>query len=245
MIATYNLAKRLPCFDFYYWQAVVQGNGATKIVFDISKPKTIKFPLDDVMERYRSILEPGPALAGLKSRTGTDPGLDAENGAIYDWYRSGKRFKRLQTVKPPVQCNYTVTIRENIVGKARARDSNRDAWYRFAEEIGAVLIEDYYRKPIHLHDRMALYAGAKMNFGVCNGPTALITLSEYPVTMFVNSLRARQSLEKCAVYENQKLPWMLDNQCFIWHEDSFDNLRRAFDQWATATTSSQQVSHAG
>src|SRR5262245_33340700 len=117
LIATYRLSKQLPCFDFFYWQAVVQGHGATKIVFDITNPKTRKFPLPDVMQRDRSILEPGPALAGLKSRTGMDVSqVNAVCGDIWGFCASGKTFPRLKTVKPPVPCSYTVTIRENIGG---------------------------------------------------------------------------------------------------------------------------------
>ena len=240
MIAVYRLSKRLPCFDYYYWQAQVQAQGATKIVFDLTNPKTRKFPLDDVMRRYHSILEPGPALAGLKSRIGTDHGgLDAGVGEIFEWHKLGKPLPRMRTVKPPVKCDYTVTIRENLAG-VRARDSNPDAWYKFAEQIGAVVIEDYYRKPIHLHDRIALYAGARMNFGVCNGPLALLSLTEYPMMMFVNSWKARQSQERCGIYDPAKLPWMLDNQHMVWQEDTLDNLMRTFEteekKWDTATT---------
>jgi len=56
-----------------------------------------------------------------------------------------------------------------------------------------VVIDDYYAKPIHLHDRFALYAGAKMNFGVCNGPVFTLSLTEYPVAMFANTQSARNS----------------------------------------------------
>lgn len=239
MLATYKLSgsKYAATFEFFFWMVRVQALGATKIVFDVSNPKTIKFDHIEVMKRFASILEPGPALAGLKSRQGFDKSqVDGDFTTTFlSWYNSGNHFKRLQTVKPPMQCDYTVTIRQNRVTPKR-RDSNVEAWYRFAEHISAVLIDDYYVKPIHLHDRIALYAGAKMNFGVCNGPMAILSLTEYPVTMIVNCESARDAQLRNGYGENARYPWMLDNQQFVWQEDTFDNLRRWFDQWAQATT---------
>ena len=249
MLTAYRLSssKYAASFEFFFWLVMAQTEGATKIVFDVRNPNTLKLNSDEIMRRFHSILEPGPALAGLKSRLGTDgtdfPGLGLA-GLFRGWYNSGKRFKRLQTVKPPVQCDYTVTLRQNKF-LPKGKDSNVDAWRRFADDIGAVLIEDYYINPIHLHDRMALYAGAKMNFGVCNGPIALTMLTEYPVAMFVNCEAARAQQIRQGFPKDTKFPWMLDNQSWIWQDDTYDNLRRWFDQWARVTTSSQLDLRAG
>lgn len=230
MLAAYCLSRHLPSFEFFYWLVMVQADGASKIVFDTRDPKLRKFRFEDVFERFRSIILPGPDLAGLPSRLGLahESQLDATASQLFTWYNSGRRFKRLRSVKSPAKCDYTVTIRANAAG-ARARDSNEAAWRQFAKEIDAVVIEDYYVRPIHLHDRVALYAGAKMNFGVCNGPIALLSLTEYPVAMFVNSQSARNSNIRWGQEPDTKLPWMLENQHMIWQEDDLDSLRRAFD----------------
>src|SRR5262249_54239603 len=151
---------------FFLWLVVMQADGAEEIVLDFSNPKTSKFPREDVLERGRNIIAPGVALAGLPMRYGTDASDFCAFGAspLWDWIRSGRDFKRLRTVKPAVQCDFTVTIRRNRY--AKMRNSNFDAWHKFAERIGAIVIEDFYDQPIPLHDRVALYAGAKMNFGV-------------------------------------------------------------------------------
>ena len=227
--ATYRLSKDIASFEFFNWLVMVKAGGATEIVFDTANPKTNKFPLDVTMERFRSIIEPGPALAGLPSRHGSDASsLSATASQLLPWVKSGNVFERLITVKPVAECSCTVTIRDN--SQAKARDSNRDAWERFAEEIGATVIDDYRIDPIHLHDRVALYAGAKMNFGVCNGPTHLITQTPYPVMMFVNTESARRNTIRWGSQPGENLPWMLSNQRLIWQEDSFDNLRRIFDE---------------
>lgn len=228
MIATYRLSKHAASFEFFYWLVMVKADGASQIVFDISNPKTRKFPLADVMQRFHSIIEPGPALAELPYRFGTDTTqLDATASQLLAWWNSGMRFERLKSVKPAKRCRYTVTIRENKAG-APLRDSGQ-AWREFAKEINAVVIEDYYRQPMHLHDRLALYAGADMNFGVCNGPMALLSLTEYPVTLVVNSQSARNSITRYGGPPDQKLPWMLSNQHLIWKDDTLDNLRQVYD----------------
>src|SRR4029077_9558000 len=99
---------------------------------------------------------------------------------------------------------------------------------QFAKEIGAILIEDYAVQPIHLHDRIALYAGAKMNFGVCNGPVAMLSLTEYPMCMFVQNASARKSQIKDRLELGQeRFPWMLANQRLVWREDTIENLMAA------------------
>jgi len=227
MKAVYNLRTHLASFEFFNWLVMVKADGATEIVFDIANPKLKNF--HDVLQRYESILKPGAALADLPWRQGSnDGGLDAVSSHLLPWVMSGRTFSRLLTVKPAIRCKYTVTIRDNADG-AKSRNSNREAWTRFAEEIGAVLIDDYFFKPIHLHDRMALYAGAEMNFGVCNGPIHTISLTPYPVTMFINSDSARNSQVRWGMRPDEKYPWMLPNQSMVWKDDNLDNLRRRFE----------------
>src|SRR5262249_60216416 len=107
---------------------------------------------------------------------------------------------------------------------------NFDAWHKFAERIGAIVIEDFYDQPIPLHDRVALYAGAKMNFGVCNGPMALVSLTEYPAAIVVNTQSAINSLRRWSIDPKAKFPWMRSNQTVICQDDSFENLCRMFDR---------------
>ena len=227
MIATYRLSKHLCSFDFYDWLVMVAALGAKEIVFDLSNPRISWWPHDVMIKRFYSIMEPGPAFLGLPSRLGHDVGELDMVSRMWEWALAGRTFPRLATVRPPASKEYTVTIRDSDTHKER--DSNRAAWIRFAETIGAEIIEDDRIKPIHLHDRMALYAGARMNFGVCNGPMHLITLSSYPVTMVVNNAAAAKSQRKKGNVHGGKFPWMLPNQRMEWVEDSYDNLCRMFD----------------
>ena len=227
MIATFRLSEHLASFDFFYWLVMVQAAGATKIEFDISNPKIGK--VADPLARFYSIIEPGPALAGLPHRMseGRANTLNATPIEIIQWCRRGNTFKRLRTVKPVVSCSYTVTLRDQV--KAPGRNGNADVWRKFAEEIGAVVIEEYRHKQIHLHDRFALYAGSKMNFGVCNGPITAASLTEYPVRQFVNTESARNNMMRWRIMPGQDYPWMLPHQKLVWVDDTLDNLRREFE----------------
>jgi len=214
---------------------MVQAAGATKVCFDAANPKLKNkhYSIEDIQRRYDSILLPGPALAGMDYCLGNvRSDIDAVAASFQQWYESGNSFRRLRSIKTPIEykhSKYTLTIRDNDLG-APSRDSNRDIWERFAFEIGATVIDDYYREPIHLHDRMALYAGAKMNFGVCNGPIFMLSLTEYPVAMFVNSQSARNSQVRFGMKIGQNYPWMLQNQNLIWCEDNdVDKLLRRFE----------------
>ena len=230
MIAVYDMSRYLASFEFFSWLVMVQADGATSVCIDDSCPKLKNFTREDVAERVRSIIEPGSALAGLPwFRQQRKTPLVAIASQLGSWYRSGRRFRRLRSPKPPVTCDFTVTLRTNP--GAKSRNSNREVWLRFAERIGAKVIDDYYAEPIHLHDRYALYAGAKMNFGVCNGPVFTLSLTEYPVAMFANTQSARNSNTRFGQPPDQNYPWMLRNQHLIWRpDDSVDDLMRVFDE---------------
>lgn len=225
VIAKYDLKHQGANFEFSMWLVLVVAKGATEIVIDKSNPKTSKIPLNLVMQRVESILIPCCALAGMNYRFGTDEGIVARAPEFLDWK---KPFNRLTSVKGAADATYTVTIRKNPT--AICRNSNEAAWREFAKRIGAVVIEDYAVKPIHLHDRMALYAGAKMNFGVCNGPMGLLGLTPYPMRMMVSSDSARNSQLRNKTPLNGQCHWFLENQKLVWREDNIDNLMQTFSE---------------
>jgi hypothetical protein len=117
-----------------------------------------------------------------------------------------------------------VTLRD--YDRYKERNSGPD-WRRFAEEIGAVVIEDFTRKPIHLHDRMALYAGAEMNFLTGNGPGSCLLYSDYPYTLFNG--RVNRAYHKEHGWLDENLPWALPNQRTLWVMDTYENLRAAWE----------------
>lgn len=223
--ACFQLKHQSASFEYFLWLVLVQAMGATKIVIDHYDMKLKWFSRKVTEERIENILLPGAALAGLYCKLGhySPDMIVARAPDLLPWVKSGKSFKRLKSVKPSGVAKYTVTIRRHSL--APARNSNEEAWRAFAKEIDATIIEDYDTQPIHLHDRMALYAGAKMNYGVCNGPSALLSLTEYPVTMFVPKGSSQMSVVKAGVPWGEKYPWMLPNQHMVWRQDTLNEIR--------------------
>jgi len=125
---------------------------------------------------------------------------------------------------------YTVTLRRQATSPHR--NSNDAAWHEFAREIGAIVIEDYDARPLHLHTRMALYAGAEMNFGVWCGPLTLCTLTRYPVMAFACG-RGKQELQmaKWGVLRGDNMPWCLPNQRVLWDDDELETIWQNFREW--------------
>jgi hypothetical protein len=235
--ALYDCGRYLTSFNFFEWLLQAEARGATKVVFDIRNLRSNKWPLEYAARRFWSICAPGPALIGLphevfrmgmigetRARDVAKPG----GAPIVAFWKSGNRFKRLKSVRTAGKARYTVTLRKTQ--RSPLRDSDRGVWLPFAEEIGAVVIPDYDEKPMHLHERMALYAGAEMNFFVSNGPGVLCSFTEYPCMLF-NTVHARGSLLADGLEDGVQYPWMLENQRAIWEEATAESLRRHFYHW--------------
>jgi len=232
MNAFYDLSRQIASFNFFEWLLLAQAAGAKKIIVGTQNIKDGKWSRDLVKERAKSIILPGPALAGLPCEVGTfgeNPVPHPPSTALVRFWKAGRRFRRLRSVKEPNPfVQYTVTLRNTQ--RANGRNSDEGAWRDFAQEIGAMVIEDYDDNPIHLHDRMALYAGAKMNYFVSNGPAVLCSFTEYPCMIFDCHL-ARGSLRADGIGEGQAYPWMVKDQYSVWEPATLDNIRRYHRAW--------------
>lgn len=228
--ALYDVSLDIVGFDFFNWLVRAAGDGATSVVFRDTFVKTNKWPEATAKRRLRSILQPGPALVGLPASVGNEGRnlWSAHLGKLVRDVRAGKPIATLESVLPPGNAHYTVTLRNTQ--RAPLRNSNAPAWRAFAAEIGARVIEDYDDVPIGLHERMALYAGAEMNFFVCNGPMHLCSLSPYPLMCFAAD-KAIGAFENSGIAFGGQYPWMRENQRFIWEPDEPAVIRRHFDAW--------------
>jgi hypothetical protein len=226
--ALYPLSRFIAGFDFFPWLVMQKAAGATEIVFDTRRPRTHKWPLETVMRRFESILWPGPALLGLPCSIGTEGAQLApyHQSDLIRLVRAGLQVPRLRSVLPPGKERYTVTLRRTERGASR--NSREPDWRAFADEIGARVIEDYDVEPIHLHQRMALYAGAEMNFFVTNGPVMLCFLSEYPAMGFDVQ---NSHMVKIGVPFGEPYPWLLPQQRQIYEPDTLEVIRRHFAAW--------------
>lgn len=226
MLARYDLLYEHPTFDFFGWAVMAVAKGATEFVINekVEDAETIR--------RIESIILPGAELFGLPISRGSGGNRFLRHDHyrwrfrhLIEWSKKGHGFTRLKSIKPPAAERYTVTIRNSRIDKYRNSDAK--LWRAFAKEIGAYVIEDYYDKPIDLHDRMALYAGARMNFGVWSGPMFLITLTNYPCFCTNWGVDEPVKIINSGIKRGASPPWLMNNQFTVWEAASAHNLHLA------------------
>ena len=236
MIACYDLQHRLPTFDFCCWLTHVRLLGATEITFDLGDKFFLrkKWSPEDTLRRLENCLKPACALADLPWRMGTDG--DHEIGSHLhqvfwrDVQANGGSFPLLRTVLPLAGDRFTVTMRQTFW--RRERNSDPNVWHEFARRIGARVFEDYDTKSTPLHERVASYAGARMNYGVPTGPLSLCFWTNYPLTQFCDPELFAKPWAAQGVPVNGQVPWFLPNQQLVWEKPTMDNLMREFDRMA-------------
>lgn len=222
--ARYNLnSKDCPAtFDFYYWAVSARSRGATEIVIDDHEVRITKYPEDVVRKRIETIIIAGMSLIGLPWRIGTEGDLVGTHWSQF----LDPDFKRLISPLRPKKVRYTVTLRN--IAHSGYRNSDIPLWREFAAHIGAHVIEDAEEHPTPLLERVALYAGAEMNFGVVNGPISLLFLTPYPVTMFdcganPAGWRAHE------VAKGSQWHWALPQQRLVWAKPTMDRMLASWD----------------
>lgn len=151
----------------------------------------------------------------------------------------------------------TITMRESkTFGK---RNSNLEAWRRFADEqtllgervifvrdtaeAGAPILghETFPTASVNLDVRTALYEQAKANLFVANGPWNIALFGTRPWLMFTK-LDPTDTVvwtntpmfwkDSQGVCEGEQFPWSLPTQRIIWDVDSYDNITKAWGDLA-------------
>lgn len=234
MLARYALSSKIASFDFFTWLVQIKAMGATGVAIDMRHASTGKWDFESVRRRVDSILLPGCELAGLpveESDRGEDLVPKTDLKYLVDFLSARGRIEPLCSVLPPVPGRYTVTIRDTT--RVPARNSDQAVWRQFAAEIGARVIEDYDVEAIGLHERVALYAGAEMNFFVPNGPMFLCGLTPYPVMCFDCHVVGGQ-FAKGGLPQGRNYPWFGPEQHLVWEPDELPVMRRHFSAWREA-----------
>jgi hypothetical protein len=231
MIALYDMAliTRPTTYDFFNWLVHVKLLGATEITFRVEPMRQSKWPIAESLKRFRNYIFPGPALADLPCRVANEGDRkigSVQLSALLDDLR-GMELPRLRSVLPPSSAEYTVTIRETFHNPHK--NSDREMWLAFAAKIGATVIEDTTREAIGLHERIALYAGARMNFGVVNGPLALLYYTSYPFAISCDPVATAKSFSGHNIKPGDQVPWFLPNQKLIWEKPTLEGMLREFE----------------
>ena len=219
--AYYDLSVMPATYDFLTWVCNAKTLGATEVVFDVSKGfQKKKFSAGIARQMYENVLQPACELWGLPHSEGTNG--DSTPGYFFsDLIETFENHGRIAGPQWPGELNvdYTITIRDSI--RNQHRNSNRAAWVRVADEISARIIDDAYTAPIDLKYRYCMYASAKMNFFVTNGPMVLCAYSDAPYIMFAKEPMVQQSWTGSRGFQ---FPWANENQRIAWRDDTYENI---------------------
>lgn len=224
MNCVYDLSKYPANFNFVEFLSASVAYGADRVIFKNSKNVRKKFGPDETAERIRSILEPCCELMGVAHEfsegTGIDPGYHI--GVTIKAYRDTGRIGKFKSQKAG-NARFTVTLRNSK--RYPQRNSTPD-FERFAKEIGAAVIPDYADKRMPLAEKLALYAGAEMNYFSPNGVGAMCWASDYPYRLFMYGVDADYHAKQEFPVGSQ-FPWAGNNQRVIWKSPTFDELMEA------------------
>lgn len=172
---------------------------------------------------------------------------------IVEMARNGQKVPKLKAKHDYVLPSDSVTITLRESSQWPHRNSNTDAWKKFAKELKdrVIFVRDtsYADEPLdgfetcplaskNLDARMALYERSKVNLFVSNGPAALALFSDKPWLQFVQpepdsshyAPNTRKFWKESAGLEiGSQYPWSSPNQRMIWKSDTYENIKSAYE----------------
>lgn len=225
MIARYDFATKPWSWDFFPWLVSARTLGATAVDFRLRDAVSTKWDMAESWTRFWNYLYLGPI--ELADMPVTVEGDGVEIAASHNWADVPRSFERLRLSRPTRSpWEYTVTLRDTF--HRPERNSNQEVWREFAAEIGARVIEDSRCQPISLHDRFSLYAGARMNYGVPNGPVSVLLFTKYPVAMFcdLTNVLSVKTWASHGIKPGDRPHWLRPDQHMVWERPTVASLMR-------------------
>jgi hypothetical protein len=189
-LAVYDLGKMPTTYDFAVFAVMAKSLQYAEIRFVVGMTDW-KYPADIGWKRWANICIPICKLAGIPFSVGgplQGDVLGYGTGQVENLFKKqGRVIKLKPTFEYPRKGYVTITMRESFRNKWR--DSNRAEWAKIGEWLAkrgeeVIVLEECERQPLCVEERMAIYANAKMNLAVGNGPMVLCWLSEAPYLSF-------------------------------------------------------------
>lgn len=273
--AIYNMPSGSISYDFIIWlidreMTRMAENAAPplKVFFWFGRDGKAGLYTDAQKQMFEHVCKPSLELVGAIEHPDAIHGRDsrAHMTAITNGAREGKR---VPTLKAPVRAReamdkylgrggddrvpITITLRE--ADHWPHRNSNWDAWSKFARELiqageRVIFVRDTAKAnelPIgfaacppastDLHTRVALYERAKANLFVANGPCILAAFMDKPWLTFTpiepdNSLYKANTAQFWRMYVGVDVggqyPWSRPDQRIVWNVDSYENIVAAW-----------------
>lgn len=229
-VLLYDLSNRPASFDVVTCisSAIALGMNHVRFVYGGWKKKN--YTVEQAERRWRSIVEPAPALFGINYSIGEREGIEVNHllrAAI-------EVYKQTGTIgKIPVPCipkDYvTLTLRKS---RNPERDSKEDESRKFAARCDrkVIILPDNEDGSLSLADRMKLYANAFMNIFVINGTGTLCFHSDAPYICMrtigcTNSgSTSTKSSAMNGITPGFQFPWANSNQKLSYLDDTCENM---------------------
>lgn len=234
MIGLYNLANRPATFDIAQFCAVAGAYGVDHVRFVLGAWKKKNYTIAQAEERFRSIVEPMPALFGMTYSIGEPEGVEFDH-MISTVIRAYQKQGTLGHIAYPCEDKgyVTVTLRNSRTPERNTKD---DEWKKFAARCDreVIILPDYDDKPLSLRERMALYAGAHLNLMINNGPGALCAYSDAPfISMRTIGCERSMSaapwfMERMGITPGFQFPWSKPNQRLSYLDDTLENIEAEY-----------------
>lgn len=255
--AVYNCMEGPLGFDYLVWliyaEMIRRRAGAPaplKVAFWMGSKETGRLSLRDRHQWVDGVFRPALCLIGAVEDPTAMRGHSHQvyvTRPIVEAARHGQEIPRLG---PPQAGHQHITITLREADHEPARNSNLDAWLRFAVYLGRIgervtIIRDYVKaheplghyltNPLHSTDlmsRMDLYESAKANLFVSNGPTILAIFGSRPWLQFVRDADGTPEFwrDKIGLSPGEQYPWSAPDQRVIWKPDAYDNIVSAWDE---------------
>lgn len=230
-IALYDLGNRPASYDVMTCLSVATAHGAKHLRLVLNngwKPKN--YNKKQAVERFISIVEPVAELFGLDYSVGDRRGIEYGHvlGSAIKAYKQLGRIGMIPRACSP--SNYvTITMRKS---RTPERDSNEEEWMKFASRLKmqSVIIPDWDEKPISMEQRWDLYANARMNFMVINGPITLCFHSEAPYLCMKtigganSAITSPTQMAAMGITPGFQFPWANHNQRLSYLPDTCENI---------------------
>lgn len=231
-IALYDLSNRPASFDFVTFLATATTLGAKHVRFVLNNGwKDKDYNKKQAVERFLRIVEPAASLYGLDYSVGERRGIEYNHillAAVETFLKHG----RLGKIERPCKASdyVTITLRKS---RCPERDSKDGEWRKFAERLDCqtVILEDGETHPIALDYRWDLYANAKMNFMVINGPLTLCLHSDAPYLCMrtigganSGSTSPQMITRLTGITPGFQFPWAVANQRLSYLDDTCENI---------------------
>lgn len=237
-ILLYDLSNRPASFDIVTCLATSIAIGVKHVRFVYGKWKKKNYSEKQAEERWRSIVEPVPALYGLEYSIGEREGIEVNHTLIASLKAYQQTGKIGKINHPCRQDEYvTVTLRNS---RNPERNSKDEEWRKFAERCDrkVIIIKDWEEQPLDLEDRMRLYANAYLNMMVINGPLTLCLHSDAPfVSMRTIGCERSQSTSPqfitklTGIYPGFQYPWQNERQKLSYLDDTCENIELEYREF--------------